>query len=292
MPISPDFRNLIIKGVGYRWFDSQNLTPEFAFGFGLSYTTFDYSNIRVNNANAKVGDLIEVSFDLKNTGKVSGEEVSQLYLSTGKIIPALEMPKKQLRGFEKILLNPGESKTITFTLTPEDLYIYNEEAKSYQVPEGEFIVQVGGSSDILPLKTGFTLGKTEGKADLMVKNIRTMPAFPKEGERVVFMVSLINNGTAATKKGDPHIIHFYVDGKEVAHFYSKSIAIPVGGMELACAQGLKNRNWVASKGKFNITAKVEVAEKLDLNLQNNTCEAELLIPNGKVIPVEIASIIK
>ena len=87
IPISPDFRNMVSKGVGYRWFDSQNLTPEFAFGFGLSYTTFEYHNIRINNANAKVGDLIEVSFDLKNTGKVFGEEVAQLYLSTGKIIP-------------------------------------------------------------------------------------------------------------------------------------------------------------------------------------------------------------
>jgi beta-glucosidase len=292
MPVSPDFRNIVIKGVGYRWFDSQNLTPEFAFGFGLSYTTFEYSNIRINNANAKVGDLIEVTFDLKNTGKVAGEEVSQLYLSTGNIIPALPMPVKQLRGFDKTKLNPGESKTITFTLSPEELYIYNEETKSYQVPEGEFIVQVGGSSDILPLKTGFTLSKAEGKADLSVTNIRTMPAFPKVGDEVVFMASLVNNGTAPTKKGDSHLIRFYVDGKEVAHYHSKSTAIPVGGMEFACAQGLKNKNWVAPKGKFNIIAKVEMAAKRDLNIQNNSCEAELTIPGGRVTAVEIAHIIK
>ena len=291
-PINPDFRNIVSEGVGYRWFDSQDMTPEFAFGFGLSYTTFEYSNIRINNANAKVGDLIEVTFDLKNTGEVAGEEVSQLYLSTGNIIPAVPMPVKQLKGFYKTMLNPGESKTITFTLSPEELYIYNEETKSYQVPEGEFIVQVGGSSDILPLKTGFTLSRTEGKADLSVTNIRTMPTFPKEGEEVVFMASLLNNGTAPTKKGDSHLIRFYVDGKEVAIYHSKSTAIPVGGMEFACAQGLKNKNWVASKGKFNITAKVEVAEKRDLYMQNNSCEAELTIPDGRVTAVEIAQIIK
>jgi beta-glucosidase len=291
IPISPDFRNMVSRGIGYRWFDSQNLTPEFAFGFGLSYTTFEYSNIRVNNTNAKVGDFIEVSFDLKNTDKVFGEEVAQLYISTGKIIPELQMPVKQLRAFEKTGLNPGETKTITFTLSPEELYIYNETTKSYQVPEGEFMVQVGGSSDNLPLKTGFTLSKTVEKPDLSVKNIRTMPAFPKEGDEVVFMASLINNGTAATNKGDSQIIRFYVDGKEVANYHSKSIAIPVGGMELACAQGWEGINWKAANGNFKITAKIEVVESSDLNVQNNTCEAELQIPNGKVVPVEIARVL-
>ena len=291
-PISPDFRNLVSKGVGYRWYDSQNFTPEFAFGFGLSYTTFEYSNIKINNANAKVGDLIEISFDLKNSGKVAGEEVAQLYLSTGKIIPELEMPKKQLRGFEKVLLNPGESKTITLTLSPEEFYIYNEAIQSYQVPEGDFIAQVGGSSDNLPLKTEFSLSKAESKADLSVKNIRTMPAFPKEGDEVVFMVSLINNGTAAIKIRDNHFIRFYMDGKEVACYYSKSTTIPVGGMELVCAQGLKGKNWKATNGNFKVSATIEIAESNDLNKLNNTCEAELQIPNGKVIPKEIARILK
>jgi beta-glucosidase len=119
-----------------------------------------------------------------------------------------------------------------------------------------------------------------------------MPAFPKEGDEVVFMVSLINNGTGATKLGDAHLIRFYVDGKEVARYFSKSTTIPVGGMELACAQGLKGKNWKAENGNFKITAKIEVSESKDLNAVNNTCEAELQIPNGKVIPLEIARIIR
>jgi beta-glucosidase len=292
IPISPDFRNMVTKGAGYRWFDSQKLTPEFAFGYGISYTTFQYSNIRVNSANGKVGDLIKISFDLKNTGKVFGEEVAQLYLSTGKIFPDIQMPVKQLRGFEKTGLNPGESKTITMTLSPEELYIFNEETSSYQVPEGEFIVQVGGSSDNLPLRTQFTLNKAAGKPDLTVKNIRTMPAFPREGEEVIFMASLINNGTAATEKGDAHLVRFYVNEQEVACYFSKSASIPIGGMTLACAEGLNGINWKASNGKFRITAKIEVAPGNDLNPANNNCEAELQIPNGKVIPLEIAKILK
>jgi beta-glucosidase len=289
IPISADFRNMVTKGVGYRWFDSQELTPEFAFGSGLSYTNFEYSNIRLSNTNAMVGDLVEVSFDLKNTGKIAGEEVSQLYLSSGQIIPNLLMPEKQLRGFKKVLLNPGETKTVTFTLSPEEFYVYNVETKSYLVPEGNFIARIGGSSDLLPLQTEFKLNKAEGKADLSVKNIRTMPAFPKEGEEVIFMASVINNGTMATKKGDNHKILFFVDGKEVASYFSKVSSIPVGGMDFVCASGQRGKNWVASKGEFRITATIEVSESKDLNPDNNSCEAELTIPNG---PVEIAGIIK
>lgn len=292
IPISTDFKNMVSKGVGYRWFDSQKLTPEFAFGAGISYTTFEYSNIKINKSKAKVGELIEVSFDLKNTGKTAGEEVAQLYLSTGTILPALAMPTKQLRGFQKTALNPGESKRVTLKLTPEELYIYNEQTNSYQVPQGEYLVQVGGASDKLPLKTSFKLMAASPKPDLQVTNIRTMPVFPEVGEPVVFMASLINNGTGETKIGDNHIIRFYVDGKEVANYYSKSTTIPVGGMEQACAQGLNNVNWIATAGKFNITAKVEVAKNKDLIKENNSCEGQLSIPNGKVIPTEIANFIQ
>jgi len=292
IPISADFRNMVTRGVGYRWFDSQKLIPEFAFGSGLSYTTFEYSNINLNNASGKTGDLIEISFTLKNTGKIAGEEVSQLYLSTGPIIPDLKMPEKQLRGFKKTSLRPGESKTIKFTLSPEELYVYNIESKSYIVPEGKYIVRVGGSSDHLPLKAEFKLNKAAVKADLSVKNIRTMPVFPKEGDEVIFMASLINNGTGPVKTGDNLRIHFYVDEKEVATFNSKVTSIPVGGMDLVFAQGVKNKNWVASKGNFKVTAIIEVEESKDLNMQNNKCEAILTIPNGKVIPAEIATIIK
>lgn len=290
IPITPDFRNLVTKGVGYRWFDSQNLIPEFAFGSGLSYTTFSYSNIKINKQKAAVGDLIKVSFDLKNTGIIAGEEVAQLYLSTGKILPNIVMPEKQLRGFEKVMLQPGETKNITFQLTPEELYIYNEATKSYQVPEGKFIVHVGSASDKLPLTAQFNLVKANPKADLSVTNIRTMPAFPKVGEPVVFMASVINNGTAAIKKGDTYKVHFFVEGKEVAVAYTVSSLIPVGGMELSVANGLNGKEWIATNGKFNIKATVEIAETKDLNKQNNTCEGQLIVPNGKVIPMEFVKI--
>ena len=128
--------------------------------------------------------------------------------------------------------------------------------------------------------------------DLSVKNIRPIPVFPKEGEPVMFLASLINNGTGATQIGDNHLIRFYVEGKEVAHYYSNTAAIPVGGMVQICAQSTNNTNWIAQKGTFNLTAKIEIAENKDLNKQNNACDAQLTISNGRAIPVEIAKIIK
>ncbi len=292
IPISADFRNMVVKGAGYRWFDRKQLTPEFAFGSGLSYTTFTYSNIKVNKPTASVGEPIEVSVDVKNTGKVLGEEVAQLYLSTGTIAPALSMPEKQLRGFEKIKLSPGESKRIVFTLTAEEFYIYNEKRKMYEVPEGEYVVQVGGASDRLPLKASFRLIPAAGKADLLVTNIRTMPTFPKPGKPVVFMASLINAGTAATKKADKHMVRFYVNNKEVAAYSSMESVISVGGMELVGARGVKGNNWVAGNGTYNITATIEVSQANDLVKDNNTCQGWLTIPGGRVIPLEVADIIK
>jgi beta-glucosidase len=291
IPISPDFRNMVTKGVGYKWYDSQKLTPEFAFGSGLSYTGFKYSNVTIENEKPKVGDIISIDFKLTNTGKIAGEEVPQLYLSTGNIIPNIQMPSKQLRAFEKVYLKAGETKTVTFNLTPEDLYIYNEKTQSYQVPEGEFIAHIGGASDKLVLKSGFTLAKAEAKPDLSIANIRTMPTFPKEGDNIIFMASIINNGTGETQIGDDHLVHFYVNDQEVATYYSKSTTIPVGGMAMAVAEGLNKTNWKASKGQFKITAKIEANDTKDLNLNNNSCEGLLTIPNGKVIPKKIAAIL-
>lgn len=292
IPINPDFRNMVSKGAGYRWFDGQHLTPEFAFGSGISYTNFQYSNIKINKPKAKIGDAIEVSFDLKNTGIMAGEEVAQLYLSMGKQIPLLAMPAKQLRGFQKTMLQPAQVKRITITLSPEELYIYNEQTKSYEVPTGDYIVHVGGASDKLPLKATFTLAPALLKADLLVTNIRTMPAFPKAGTPVVFMASVINKGTGALKKGDEYKLHFYVNGKEVAAYSTSNTIIPVGGMDMAVASGSGGKDWIGVDGKYAITATIEIAADKDLNAKNNTCQGELIIPNGKVIPLEIANILK
>ncbi|MCV9387419.1 glycoside hydrolase family 3 C-terminal domain-containing protein [Reichenbachiella ulvae] len=290
IPISPDFRNMVTKGVGYRWFDSQGLEPEFAFGSGLSYTTFEYSNISLDRDQVDKGENILVTFDMKNIGERAGEEVAQLYLSTGTISPSIEMPVKQLRAFEKVRLEAGESKNITFTLSPEELYIYDETKGAYEVPVGEYKVQIGGASDQLPLKASFQIVEADGKPDLSVANIRTMPTFPKPGDEVVFMVSLINNGTAPTQVGDAHHIRFYLDGDEIANYFSQSISIPAGGMHLACAQELDGINWIAREGDFEVTAEIVVDRVGELNTDNNRCVGRLSLPNGRVVPEHLSQL--
>jgi beta-glucosidase len=292
IPISPDFRNMAINGVGYRWFDNNLLEPEFVFGSGLSYTQFEYSNITVNKRSAKVGDEIIVSFNLKNTGNLVGEEVAQLYLSTGKLTSNITMPKKQLKGFKKVSLNPGQTKILQFILSPEEFYVFDSTINSYQVIAGNYIAKVGGASDQLSLSVDFSLEKAIAKPDLFITNIRSMPTYPKEGEEVVFMASIINNGTAPTNIGKPLKVQFYIDGKEVANYISKSVSIPIGGMELTCAQGLNNINWKATKGNYSITAKVSLLSETELNNDNNLNEAKWNIPNGKIVSKEIASMIE
>jgi beta-glucosidase len=105
---------------GYRWFDEQNLTPEFAFGSGLSYTTFSYSNLTLP-ASCIAGQPFAVSVEIKNTGNRAGEEVAQLYISSPST-STVWMPKKQLRGFQRVALNAGETKTVTFQLSADDFY--------------------------------------------------------------------------------------------------------------------------------------------------------------------------
>ena len=119
-------------------------TPLYPFGYGLSYTTFEYSNLKINKKTFSKGEKVEVSVDLKNTGKVIGKEVAQLYLQDE--FASVVRPVKELKGFEMIELKAGETKTITFTLTDAELGFYNNQ-NEFVVEPGSFKVMVGGSSD-------------------------------------------------------------------------------------------------------------------------------------------------
>ena len=119
-------------------------TPLYPFGYGLSYTTFEYSNLKINKKTFSKGEKVEVSVDLKNTGKVTGKEVAQLYLHD--VFASVARPVKELKGFEMIELKAGETKTITFTLTNAELGFYNNQ-NEFVVEPGTFKVMIGGNSD-------------------------------------------------------------------------------------------------------------------------------------------------
>jgi beta-glucosidase len=125
--------------VGYRWYDANGVVPRFPFGFGLSYSTFEYADLRV----ASRGSGWEVSFTLSNTGGVSATETPQLYVG----FPASAgEPPKILKGFQKVSLNPGENEQVSFELVAKDLSIFQVTSRSWELQRGEFDMMVGSSA--------------------------------------------------------------------------------------------------------------------------------------------------
>jgi beta-glucosidase len=138
--------------IGYRWYDTNNVTPLFPFGYGLSYTTFGYSNLTVSAVSPS--GQVQIGFDLTNTGTLTGAEVPQLYL--GFPLAASE-PPKQLKGFQKITLSPGQTQHVTFNLNWEDLANWDATARGWIVTPGVFQVLVGASSRDIRLTGAFTV---------------------------------------------------------------------------------------------------------------------------------------
>lgn len=138
----PDFDNYNMDGFTYRYFKGEPLYP---FGYGLSYTTFEYEEPKLSVPNISANDgAVKVTIDVTNSGSMAGEEVVQLYIvdkSSGD-----PRPLKDLRGFDRISLNPGETKTVEFELTSRDLAYWNVEQKDYIPSIGEYEVMIGASS--------------------------------------------------------------------------------------------------------------------------------------------------
>jgi beta-glucosidase len=133
--------------VGYKWFDAKDKQPLFPFGFGLSYTTYGYSDLKVSPA--------QITFEVKNTGERAGAEIAEVYATLPQ---AAGEPFKRLVAFQKITLAPGESKTVALDLNPHYLSIFNEAKNGWELVAGEYTVQVGGSSRDLPLNGAFRIG--------------------------------------------------------------------------------------------------------------------------------------
>jgi len=124
------------------------------FGYGLSYTTFAYSNLRISPLKQTPRGNVTVSFDLKNTGAREGDEVVQLY--TRDLVSSVTTYEKNLRGFERVHLKPGESKTVTFTLAPDDLALWDRDMH-FVVEPGAFRVMIGASSEDIRLTGEFSI---------------------------------------------------------------------------------------------------------------------------------------
>lgn len=132
--------------VGYRYYDKNNVKVLFPFGFGLSYTKFDYSELKIEQQN----EILKVSFKVKNTGRIKGKEIAQIYISQKS--PIIFKAQKELKGFEKIELNPNEEKTINVELNKTAFEYYNVENKKWSIEEGKYNILIGKSSDEIVLK--------------------------------------------------------------------------------------------------------------------------------------------
>ncbi len=139
--------------VGYRYYDTKNVKPLFPFGHGLSYTTFEFSNLKLSNTSIGKNEEITVEVTVKNTGKVDGDEIVQLYIHDKKA--SVEREVKSLKGFARVSLKAGESKTVTFKIDKSALAFYDIKKKEWVAEPGEFDVLVGNSSRDIRLKETF-----------------------------------------------------------------------------------------------------------------------------------------
>ena len=140
--------------VGYRWFDTKQIEPLFPFGFGLSYTTFEYSNLKLV---AGDGAVVTAQFEVKNNGMRAGAEVAQLYVHQEK--PGQPRPEKELKGFKKVFLKPGEKQTVSIALDKNAFAYYDDTQKSWVAEKDNFKIFIGSSSRDIRLKEGFTLAE-------------------------------------------------------------------------------------------------------------------------------------
>jgi beta-glucosidase len=140
--------------VGYRYWTTTGKHPLFPFGFGLSYTTFKFSNLKVPASTAS-GSTVDVSFDVTNTGSVAGAEVAELYVSDPSA--QVDRPERELKGFTKVRLDPGETRNVSINLDARAFSYWDEPAHRWIVDPGKFIIRVGDSSENTPLQADIDL---------------------------------------------------------------------------------------------------------------------------------------
>jgi beta-glucosidase len=142
--------------VGYRWYDTKHIEPQFPFGFGLSYTTFKYSNLKLIPSTS-TNEVVTAQFELENTGSRAGAEVAELYVHEDH--PHLMRPVKALKGFKRVFLQPGEKQTVSIPLNQSAFAYYDPAQKGWVAQPDNFEILVGSSSRDLRLHDQFKLNQ-------------------------------------------------------------------------------------------------------------------------------------
>jgi beta-glucosidase len=190
--------------VGYRYYDAKEMELLFPFGFGLSYTTFEYSNIKLDNAKIDDTQTLKVTVDVTNTGTVAGKEAVQLYVGPKAKDDRVIRPVKELRGFEKVHLEPGETKMVSFTLDKSAFAYYNTQISDWHVLGGVYTIMAARSSRDIALEADVEVVSTvqiPKRVDINTpfKDIMRLPGGPE------FIKGLMAEAGDAIPKDDEEI---------------------------------------------------------------------------------------
>lgn len=282
--------------VGYRGYDAENITPLFPFGYGLSYTTFKFSNLHMSqqtiqnswsdpqqpscNCNGQSHPMVNVTATVTNTGNRAGSDVAQLYV--GDPASAGE-PPRQLQGFQSVSLQPGQSTTVNFTLSGHALSYFDDAANGWVLPDGAFHVYVGDSSALanLPLQGEFNVTKTVGARYATID----VPATMNPGSTSTVDATFVNDGDYAISQ--PKISVVTPKGWTATELGTQPAEVPAG--QTVTAQFSVNVPVSAQRSTDTLTARLEAAgtaRLLEASAQTSVPAAVTIAGEGKpLIPV-------
>jgi len=188
--------------VGYRYYDKKKMDVLFPFGHGLSYTDFEYSDFKLSSKEINDTDKVTVTVKVKNTGDIYGKEIVQLYVSD--VVSNVQRPIKELKGFEKVGLNPGEEKEVSFELDKRSFAYYNVDIKDWYVESGDFEILIGKSSRDIVLKETIKVNSTIEIKKAVTKNtaIGDIIDHPAVKPMIDAMMRMFGEGSDGLGEGD------------------------------------------------------------------------------------------
>ncbi|MDU3336370.1 glycoside hydrolase family 3 C-terminal domain-containing protein [Paraclostridium bifermentans] len=188
--------------IGYRYYDKKAMDVLFPFGYGLSYTNFEYSNLKISKNEIDDTEKVTVSVNIKNIGDVFGKEIVQLYIRDKE--SSVTRPEKELKGFEKIGLEPGEEKEVTFILNKRSFAYYNVDLGDWHVESGEFEILIGKSSREIVLKEVITVNTTSPIKTIVTKNtaLGDIAHLPEVQQIINAMIQSFGGDTSGLGEGN------------------------------------------------------------------------------------------
>ena len=257
---------------GYRYYDELDITPQFPFGFGLSYTDFTYGALQLDATSVPQGTPITATLEVTNTGAVAGAEVVQLYVDN-QAAPVW-MPEKELKGFEKVFLEPGETATVSFTLGANELYYFDESLDRYEVAVGSYVLHAGGSSDALVTSAPFAVTPGEPAPDFEITRVFSVPRYPVEGDSLVLCALVKNPGTMGLLMDESLEVSFSIDGQDVAASETLLDTLNIGGATMLCAS---TGMWtVQGEADFSVLATVDSGNAWEELVEDNNTLVHLV----------------